>query len=207
MRLRTSLLLFAAPALLSAQNWYPKNHFSIGGAMARPRGDIGTVLEDAPALTVGYGYRFHRNFQADIGFDTAFGAAGVRDFLDTGFGYRRIRDYQFFVPFGGRAVLPLGPRFEVTGGMGGVFMRYAELLNQPSEYYRFDCPVCTARSGWGYYGLVSASAYLDQRKMFRFGVTGKMYRGNTDGQPLGGIPPVQTTDRWLILGAEFGFSF
>jgi hypothetical protein len=54
-------------------------------------------------------------FQADFGFDTAFGAAGVNDYLETGLGYRRIRDYQYFVPFGGRAILPFASeRFHIA---------------------------------------------------------------------------------------------
>lgn len=208
MNFRRVVLLAAVPAALMAQNWYPKNNVTIGMGFARPRGDIGGLLDDAPVLNIGYGYRFHRNFQADVGLDTVFGAAGIRDYLETGFGYRRIRDYQFFVPFGGRAILPLADdRFQISGGMGGAYMRYQEKLSQPSDYYRFDCPICTARSGWGYYGLVSTSMYLDQRHFFRVGATAKMYRGHTDGEPLGAIPAFRTKDRWLMIGAEFGVSF
>ncbi len=208
MKVPLLLLLSAGTLVLSAQEHYPKNNFSIGAGFARPRGDIGSVLDDAPVLNVSYGYRFHRNFQADIGFDTAFGAAGVQDYLNTGLGYSRIRDYQFFVPFGGRAILPLASgRVLLSGGLGGAFLRYAERIHQPSDYYQVDCPVCTARSGWGYYGLVDLSTFIDQGHHFRAGVTAKMYRGHTDGEPLGGIPPIRTQDRWLMIGGEFGFSF
>jgi hypothetical protein len=208
MSIRVALLVLAAAAALNAQDWYPKNNFTIGGGFARPRGDVGVFLSDAPGVNISYGRRFHRNFQADFGFDTAFGAANVNDYLETGLGYRRIRDYQYFVPFGGRAILPLaGDRFQIAGGMGGVFMRYAERISQPSDFYRIDCPVCSSRSGWGYYGLVNVGGFVDQRRIFRVGVTAKMYRGNTDGEPLGNIPPLRTTDRWLMIGGEFGISF
>ncbi len=204
---RAALLLFVlAPVLVSAQDWYPKHNFSIGAGLARPRGDIGGALGDAPALNIGYGYRFHPNFQADIGFDTAFGAAGVNDYLYTGIGYQRIRDYQFFVPMGGRAIIPIG-RLMISGGGGGAYLRYSEHLRQPSDYYRVDCPVCTSRSGWGYYGLVNVSAFLDRGRHFRAGVTGKMYRAHTEGESLGALPAIRTKDRWLVIGGEFGFSF
>lgn len=208
MKILALLLLPAGMSLLTAQEYYPKHNFSIGAGFARPRGDIGSAMGDAPALNISYGYRFLRNFQADIGFDTAFGAAGVRDYLNTGFGYRRIRDYQFFLPMGGRAILPIaGDRFLVFGGIGGAYLRYAERISQPSDYYRIDCPVCTSRSGWGYYGLAGASMFLDRGHHFRAGITAKMYRAHTDGEPLGGIPAVRTQDRWLMIGGEFGFSF
>lgn len=208
MKFRIVLLLALVPVTLIGQEWYPRHNFSIGAGFARPRGDIGRALDDAPAFNVSYGYRFHRNFQADIGFDTAFGAAGINDFLDTGLGYRRIRDYQFFVPFGGRAILPIAnERFQISGGMGGAYLRYAERISQPSDYYRVDCPPCAARSGWGYYGLVNTSAFLDSGRHFRVGVTAKMYRAHTDGEPLGDVPPFRTKDRWLMIGGEFGISF
>jgi hypothetical protein len=77
-----------------------------------------------------------------------FGAADVEDYLNTGAGFLKIRDREVFVPLGGRAILPLARgRFLFGGGGGVAYMRYAEVLRQPSEYFRFDCPVCTSRSG------------------------------------------------------------
>lgn len=188
--------------------WYTRNNFTVGLGAARPRGDISTGFGDAPSLSVGYGYRFHRNFQADVGLDTGFGAAGVRDYLLTPFGYSRIRDYQFLVPFGGRAILPFfGERFQLSGGGGGAYMRYSELLHQPSFYYQIDCPSCSSRFGWGYYALVGVNSALDRGHHFRLGVTTKMYRGHTNGDPFGSVPPVRTKDQWLVMVAEFGFSF
>jgi hypothetical protein len=34
-----------------------------------------------------------------------------------------------------------------------------------------------------------------------------MYRAHTDGETIQGIPPIETKDKWLIIGPEFGFSF
>ena len=72
-----------------------------------PRGELRPLFSDSFLAGVEYGYRFHRNFQLDAGFDSVFGAAGVNDWLPTAFGNLRIRDFQSFVPFGGRVILPL----------------------------------------------------------------------------------------------------
>jgi hypothetical protein len=206
MKLLICLSLTAAGLPLSGQAWYPKHNITVGGAFAQPSGDIEAGMGNAGALTVGYGYRFFPNLQADIGLDTAFHAAGVKDYLYTGYGYQRIHDYEFFVPFGGRAILPIG-RFWISGGAGGAYLRYSELLHQPSQYYRFDCPVCTSRSGWGWYALAAVGGVLDRGGHFRLSVTAKMYRAHTDGETIQGIPPIETKDKWLIIGPEFGFSF
>ena len=112
------------------------------------------MFSGSPGIAIDYGYRFHRYFQAEIGLDTLFGAANVRDFIGSGFGALQIRDREFFLPLGGRAILPFARgRLLISGGGGGAYMRYAELLRQPSDYFRVDCPVCTSRSGWGSYAL------------------------------------------------------
>jgi hypothetical protein len=202
-----ALLALAAP--LAAQYWYPKHNFFVGGGAAQPRAQLGSLLEDSGMFSFGYGYRFHPNFQVDVGMDTIFHAARVRDFLDTGtFGPLRIKDYQFLIPFGARAILPLDRgRFLFSAGGGGARLQYAELLRQPSDYYNLDCYVCNSRGGWGYYGLVGGSVALDRRKHFRLGVTGKVYQGHTKGDPLGPFPPFRTRDRWANVTGEFGISF
>ena len=202
------LLLLAAAVPLLGQSWYPRNTFSFGVGAGRPQADLAGFFSDSAGISVSYGYRFHRNLQADAGFDTVFGAARVRDFIRTGFGDLRIRDYQFLIPFGVRAILPLEHgRFLISGGGGGVHMRYTELLRQPSDFFRIDCPVCSSRTGWGYYGLVAASVVLDRSQHFRFGVTSRVYQGHTDGDPLGFAPGARTRDRWVNVFGEFGFSF
>ncbi|HEY1339737.1 MAG TPA: hypothetical protein VGF59_19630 [Bryobacteraceae bacterium] len=202
------LLLIASGAPLAGQDYYPRHNFTIGGGVARPRGDLGVSLDDAPGFAIGYGYRFQRYLQADIGFDSVFGAASVHDFLNTGLGPLKITDREYFLPFGGRAIAPFARgRFLLSGGAGGVWMKYHERLSQPGEDLHIDCPECMARSGWGWYALANASGFLDSGRHFRVGVTARMIRGNTEGEPLGGVPPFQTKDHWLTLGGEFGFSF
>ena len=155
---RTCVLLFASCLTLPslAQTRFrepvPRHNFTVGFGAGIPSGDLGPFFDNSPNLTFGYGYRFHRYFQADFGLDTIFGSAGVNDFLETGFGALRIRDRQYFVPFGGRAILPLGRvMLYGGGGGGGAWMTYREQLRQPNPNFRFACPPCTSRSGWGYY--------------------------------------------------------
>jgi hypothetical protein len=204
--MRALAWLWLAALPLAAQDWYPKHNFTIGGGFARPRGDIVPGMGDTGALNISYGYRFTRNLQLDIGWDTAFHAADVKAYLDTGIGFQRIRDYEYFIPFGGRVILPID-RFFISGGAGGAYLRYSERLHQPSSYYKIDCPVCASRSGWGYYALANTGAFLDQGRHFRLGVTVKMYRAHTEGEPLQEVPGVRTKDRWLMIGADFGVSF
>ncbi len=197
-----------AAATAGAQPDYRRHNFTLGAGAGRPQGGIRGPLGDSPGIAFGYGYRFHPNFQADAGLDVLFGAAGIRDFLDTALGPLRIRDREFLLPFGGRAILPfLNGRLQIAGGGGGAFMRYAEMLRQPGEYFRIDCPYCAARNGWGYYALVNASVALDRYQHFRLGVTAKKYRGHTSGDPLGYVPDLKTKDHWLNLFVEFGYAF
>lgn len=206
--MRVILLSLLVTGLLNAQPYYRRHYFTLGGGAGLPRGDLNAVFNDSFGLNLNYGYRFVRYFQADVGLDTLFGAAGVRDFLDTSFGPRRIRDYQFFVPFGGRAILPLaGERLLIYGSGGGAYMRYTELLSQPSDFFRIDCPVCTARSGWGYYAGFGFSGAVDRGQFIRIGAGTRVYRGHTDGEPIGAAPALRTKDRWVRLMAEVSFSF
>ena len=200
------LLLAAMPLL--AQSHYAKHYISVGGGAGLPGGQLSGLFDKSGGLSVSYGYRFRPNLQADFGLDTLFGAAGVRDSLATELGYLRIRDFQYLLPFGGRAVLPLSDgRVLLSMGGGGAYMRYSERLRQPNSYYRIQCPDCASRSGWGTYALAAASFALDRYQMFRLGFTAKAYRGHTDGDSLGAVPAIETRDRWLSLFANFGVCF
>lgn len=206
--MREPVLLLAAASVLLGQSYYPRHNISFGAGGASPRAALRGYLQTRPAITLSYGYRFLRNFQADVGLDTVFGAAGVRDFFQSPLGPLRIRDYQFLIPFGGRAVLPAaGERLLAFGGAGGAYLRYSELIRQPSDYLRVDCPVCGSRSGWGYYALAGVAVFMDRGRHFRTGITTKMYRGHTEGDPLGAIPGIRTHDQWLQIYGEFGLSF
>ena len=200
--------LMVAPAL--AQTGHHKHFFTVGAGAGVPSGDLKPFLEDSPAFRFNYGYRFHRYFQADAGMDVVFHAAGVNDYYQSNAGDLRIRDYQYFVPLGGRAILPLArDRVLLSFGGGGAYLRYQESIRQPYGEYgpRVDCPPCRSRSGWGYYGLIGGSVALDRRKMFRLGVTSRVYRAETSGDAFGAVPAVRTRDQWVNTVAEFTVSF
>ncbi len=210
---RLAVMLAAGAVLLSAQprlwhsNYYPRHNFTFGLGDARPGGDLRPYFVQKAGMEIGYGYRFHRYFQADVGLDMVFGAGHVRDYLETDLGPLRIRDRQFLVPFGGRAILPLfDGRLLISGGGGGAYLRYSELLHQPSDYFRVDCPVCLSRDGWASYALADLSFFLDRNQHFRLGAVAKSYRGHTEGQSLAGVPQ-KTTDHWLNILGQVGFSF
>lgn len=187
---------------------YSKHNFNIGLGAGVPQADLRGYFDPRIGLNFGYGYRFHRNFQLDAGLETVFGAAGVRDFLDTSFGPRRIRDVQYMLPVGGRAIIPVaGGRVLLFGGGGGAYLRYQEHLSQPNDYIRIDCPVCVGRGGWGYYATAGATVYLDRYRRFSLTMAPKIFRGHTSGSSIGSVPGIRTRDHWINLMPQFGFSF
>ncbi len=208
MRMRLLLLLALAAMSLAAQERFWRNTVTVGMGAGHPQGDLRGLYENSFGLNLGYGYRFHRNFQADFAFETLFGAARVRDYYRTDFGDLRIKDYQFLLPLGARAILPVaGERVLFYGGGGGAYIRYQERIRQPSDYLRIDCPVCGTRDGWGYYGLLGVSVALDRAKVFRLGVTSRVYRADIHGDAIGPVPGARTRDQWVNVTGEFGLSF
>jgi hypothetical protein len=192
------------------QGYYNRHNVTVSAGVGRPRGELRNLFSDSFNMNVEYGYRFHRNFQVDAGFDTIFGAAGVRDFLPTFVGDLRIRDYQHFVPFGGSVILPLAEeRVHIYGGLGGAYFRYTERVRQPFQdgSIQIPCSVCSARDGFGYYSKVGVNTAIDDGRHFRLGVGAKVYRGHTSGDPFGAAPPRETTDRWINLYGTFSFTF
>lgn len=207
MKRKIGLLLILGSTSMWAQ--YRHHSFAIGGGAGVPGGDLKPLLDTAPVLRLNYGYRFMKNFQADLGFDTIFHAANIKDYYQTDFGDLRIKDYQYFVPLGGRVILPLwSERVQFHAGGGGAWMKYSERIRQPfGNNFRLDCPVCSSRSGWGYYSMAGISFALDRMQIFRLGVTSKLFRGHTSGDPLGPVPGLRTRDHWLNTAAEFSINF
>ena len=208
MRSAILLALFTLPVW--GQYSFRKHNITFGGGINIPSGELKPYLSNAPGFRAGYGYRFHRLFQADFGLDVGFGSADVRDFYETEFGELRIRDYQYFVPLGGRVVVPLAEeKVQLYAGGGGAYLRYSERIRQPYANYGYtiDCPVCRSRDGWGYYALAGGSVALDRARNFRVGVVTKFFRGETTGDSLGTLPAFRTVDRWANIAAEFTFSF
>lgn len=220
------LLTLSLTAVSYAQSEHKKHNFTVGLGAALPNidlhpdsgvpafengiGPVGSLFSNSFVLGVDYGYRFHPYFQADIGLDTVFGAARIRDFLPTQFGDLRIRDYQFLLPLGGRVVVPIADeRVLISAGGGGAYLRYSERLRQPfpDSGFRLACPVCASRGGWGYYGLLGLNVAVDEARHFRIGVTSRIYRADTDGDPFGAIPALRTRDEWVNVLGTFSFTF
>ncbi len=206
---KVPILVAALAALpLLAQDYWPHHNITFGGGAGVPTGEIKNFMNTRPGITLGYGYRFHRYFQADLGLNMIFGAADVRDFVDTQLGTLLVKDREYMLPLGGRAIAPLaGGRFLLSGGGGAMWLKYSERINQPSSYYRVDCPICTSRSGWGSYAMANASYFLDSNQHLRVGVTTQFIRGHTNGEAINNVPAIKTNDRWTNVFAEVGFSF
>ena len=204
------LTLTAGTLPLAAQYYrqpWERHHISASLGIAMPRADLQPLYSNAVGWGFGYGYRFLRNFQADVGLDMAYNAANVNDYLDTGVGFLRIRDFQYFIPVGVRAVLPLAKgRVELHGGGGWAYLRYSEALKQPSDYFKVECPSCTARDGFGYYTQVGVDFALARSHAFTLGVMSRLYQGHTQGAAVG-----QASDRtrahWLNTSVVFSYNF
>ncbi|HEX4807821.1 MAG TPA: hypothetical protein VH325_02760 [Bryobacteraceae bacterium] len=100
--------LSCAP-LLRAQDIHHNNIY-IGGEGALPMGSDTNYLNAAPMVSFGYGYRFNRLFQADIGLQIAFGAANNQNPEFTDLGYVQGGDREHMLPLGGRVYLPYTSR-------------------------------------------------------------------------------------------------
>jgi len=197
----------AGPAAAQA---YLKHNFTGTMGAGLPQGDLRPLLSNSFGAGLSYHYRFIPYLAVEAGYETLFGAARVRDFLQTDFGSLRIRDYQQFLPFGGRVILPLaGDRIQIYGGGGGAYLRYSERVRQPFQDsgFRIDCAECAIRDGIGYYATAGVNVAVDRAQHFRVGVGTKVFRGATSGDPLGAVPGGETSDRWVNVFASFGFSF
>jgi len=195
------------PLTAFAQEDYHRNNITAGIGVAVPVGKTTNYLGNAPLVSVGYGYRFSRLFQADAGFQAAFGAANNQNGEVTDFGAVQGGDHEFMIPLGGRVYIPLPfKRLEFSVGGGTAYLHYSETI--PSNAFgASNCYSCTSRGGWGGYGLANASYFLDSNHNFRVGTTFQFISASTNGQAVANIPPIRTTDHWTNIIFEFGLSF
>ena len=169
-----------------------KNMFAIGTGVGSPGGDLKQNMSSSPALRLKYGYRFTRNTQVDLGWDTVFHAAGIRGDK---------RDYEYIVPIGGRVILPLfSESFELFAGAGGAYLRYSEV-----PAYLGPGPTGVSRDGWGVYGTAGANVALEHRKHAWLGIEAQYLKGATSGKFL--ETGVESKDRWLITTINLVFRF
>jgi hypothetical protein len=206
-----ALALVVGGALFAQSSEEIHHHnITVGGGAAAPVGNDTNYLSTAPAFSLGYGYRFNRWFQADAGFQMAFGAANNQNAEVTDFGTVQGGDHEFMIPLGGRVFIPLPfKRLEASVGGGGAYLHYSETAPSGGYggYYTSQCYTCTSRGGWGGYGLGNVTYFLDSNHNFRLGVTAQYVAGSTNGQPVANIPAIKTTDHWMNTFVEFGMSF
>ena len=203
------LLAVPAAAPLVAQPLARQFSVSFGAGGAIPREDLTSFMNTSGMLTVGFGYRPFKYFQADVGLQPIFHAANVRDFQDTIIGRLKIRDNELIVPLGARGILPVGPRIELFGGGGAAYLNYSESVEVPGagEDSGFHCQVCRSRGGWGYYAVAGANVAVERSHRFWVGVESRLIHGKTNGDPLGAVPALETTDTWINTAAVFTVRF
>jgi hypothetical protein len=199
------------PCLLLAQNAgeaeVHRHNIEFGVGPAIPVGNSRSYFGAAPLIRLGYGYRFNRLFQADAGFQMAFGAANNPNPELTDFGQVQGGDHEFMIPLGGRVYIPQPfKKFQISVGAGTVYLHYSETAPSNPDFPS-SCYSCTSRGGWGGYGLADVSYFLDSNHNFRVGTTVQYIAGRTNGQAVANIPAVATTDHWVNLAFVFGLSF
>jgi opacity protein-like surface antigen len=209
-RILTVLAAAGLPAAAQwGKSWHPRHHFETGLGFAVPGKDLTTFYQSAFAWGFGYGYRPLKYLQVDLGYQGAYNAARVKDFIfNPSAGYLRIRDFQTYLPLGARVVAPVaGGRVEFYGGGGGSYVRTAESLRQPNQWVRFECPDCVSRDGWGYYALLGTGIALTQGQGVRLTAITRVYRAETSGPPIGANPAIFTREQWVntIFGLTFSF--
>ena len=199
--------LLASSLAFAQDSDFHRHNITFGLGAASPIGNATNYLATAPLVAIGYGYRFNRLFQADTGFQIAFGAANNQNAEVTDFGTLQGGDHEFMIPLGGRVFIPTRfKRFDVSAGAGTVYLYYSETVPQ-NGFYQNNCYSCTSRGGWGGYGLADISYFLDSNRNFHVGTTLQYIVGRTNGQPVRNVPGIQTTDHWVNLAFEFGLSF
>ncbi len=191
-----------------AQENLHHNNFTVGLGPAIPMGAATNYLGNAPMFKFGYGYQFNRFFEADAGFQMAFGAANNTNPVLTDQGPVQGGDHEFFIPLGGRFIVPSPfKRIGLSVGGGGIYLHYSETVPSSGYYYTPTCYSCTSRGGWGGYGLANIRYFLDENHNFSVGTTYQFISASTNGQAVGTVPALRTTDHWSTVSIEFGLSF
>ncbi len=194
----------------SAQQTFRRHSFSIGAGAAVPGRDLNPQMSSAFQVRLGYGYRFLRYLQADTGLNIVFQGARVEGRIQSLVGESKVRDFEYLVPFGGRAVLPLSRgRLELFAGGGGAYLRYQEEASVPSGvrclgqcYYDIQCFTCRSRSGWGKYATAGAAVALDRRSQVWLGLNTQLFLGGTSGDSLGSVPALKSRDKWVVTSVD-----
>jgi hypothetical protein len=182
---------FLCAAVLAVPVWaqqdFNRNSVSVGFGTAAPSGKY-NELDPGTALELNLAHRFTPFIQADFGFETSFNKDYRNYYPKYGTGLATTTN--FFVPAGGRIVIPLlGGRIEPSFGLGGVYRYDKANLVQPSSYQR---------NQGGVYGLVGATYALDSAHKHRVGLTLRYINIMSAGTPH---------PQWWNLFGEYTYSW
>jgi hypothetical protein len=139
-------------------------------------------MDSGVALELNYGRRFTKFIQMDMGFESSFN----KDHRNYSGNYAGLTtSTNFFVPVGGRIVIPLlEGRLEPSFGVGGV--------------YAWDKNNLYHQNQGGIYGLAGASYALDSRHKHSVGMTLRYMNMLSPGRPH---------PRWLNVFGEYTYSW
>lgn len=171
--------LIAMP--LFAQD-YNRKSLSVGVGGAIP--DVNGAMDGGIAVSLNFGYRFTRYIQADIGFQSSFNK-DYRDYYPKS-GAGSGTTTEFFVPAGGRIVIPVwNGRIEPSFGLGGVYA-YDKGENYGNNHQG------------GVYGLGGITYALDSHRRHRVGVTVRYINIMSAGRPH---------PEWVNVMGEYTYSW
>ncbi|HEY2380752.1 MAG TPA: hypothetical protein VGK48_06160 [Terriglobia bacterium] len=201
--LLTIFCTLVSTAAFSQDNEIPHNdvNFSVGAGV--PTGSDTSYLTNAPMIALMYGYRFNRFIQAESGFQMAFGAANNQNAEESEFGTVQGGDHELMFPFSGRFYVPLPlEKWQLSLGGGGAYLHYAETaVNAQGS----PCFTCTTRGGWGTQGFLTIRYLIGDN--FYVGTTAQVVSAHINGDAVGNVPAISTTDQWTNVLFNLGFRF
>src|ERR1051326_2303894 len=135
----TMLLTLVSTAAFAQESEESHNDVSFSVGAAVPRGADRAYLNNAPVISLLYGYRFNRFLQAEAGLQMAFGAANNQNVEQSEFGTVMGGDHEFMIPFSGRFYVPLHlEHWQVSAGGGLAYLDYFETAPKHGGLF-FSC--------------------------------------------------------------------
>ena len=119
-----SIFFIVFAPILVAQTDYLKQTVGVGvGAPLGRFGETFEIFKNAPGVQVEYGYRLHRNLQADVGFESVINGWNTSNVCQSP--DSPATNAEYMIPFGGRGILPLnGGKVLLSLGGGGAYLKY-----------------------------------------------------------------------------------
>jgi hypothetical protein len=198
----TMLLTLVSTAAFAQDSEESHNDVSFSVGAAVPRGADRAYLNNAPVISLLYGYRLNRFFQAEGGLQMAFGAANNQNVEQSELGTVMGGDHEFMIPFSGRFYVPLHlQQWQVSAGGGLAYLHYSETGSSQAAY----CFTCTSRGGWGWQGFTTVRYSLSDN--IYIGPTIQYVTATLNGDAVGDVPAAKTTDHWANVMFGIGFRF